>query len=1517
MTTSHSTVPLRVLVGQYIHVLSFALAVMLGAAVRAPAAIIDSTWNVNGNGNWNTAGNWSPGGVPNNNATDQYNVRIDNDAVFNVIVTLNANRTINNLTIDALDELRLPGGMFQDFDLTIAGTSIVNDGSILLNATIAQPSDLIISAAVTTLSGNGTLTLAGSNANRVVGSVGTNELIHGSTHTIAGAGLLGDNVLKLNNQGTIDANVAATVLSVDPSSSGATNTGTMQASGGGILRLLNATYTNAGGVIQALDGSSVQLRTGVTISGGTLATAGSGAIVIDANTVTLNGVTLDTGGLLQVADSFDPVVQGTITNNGTIEQNSAGNATEVTTSGDVTLAGSGVWKLTNNAANYLGTNGTGLITNGPQHTIQGAGNIILGNNQGTLVANQATPLNMQAWGGSTMNSGTLRAEGGATLQMNSNLTGSSGVLEAQDGSTVLISANTVQLVGDTLTTSGSGVVQFVASDNLSLFDVTISGLARFLNDIDPVLFGTITNNGTVEQNSTGSLTTFRFDSDVTLTGSGVWKMSDNANNEIKAVANFPLLTNDANHTIQGSGTVGGLMNDINNLGLIDANQATMLIVNPSSTATNTGTLQASGGGTLRLAGGNHINTGGLIQALTGSTVEIYSAVTGGTLTSEGTGVIKARTATLTDVTLSVGSRMQIVDTFGAILKGTAFTNYGTVEQLAAASVTPTTVRDNVTLSGTGVWKLLNTNDRFVSDNLSTLTNGTDHTIEGGGLIGNNTMGFINMGLVNANETVAITIDPGTSMSISTVVNESTGILRGTSAAGLLLNPGTYNNLGTIEALDGSSVTYSTLAVVANNVGGVLTGGTWRSVSTGGGATITLRGSNITQIAAGTEVVLSGAGSVIQVASAAATLDATLTTNDGTMRILNGRTFTAAAAILNTGVIELASSAFNAPTLTNSASGEIFGFGTVVPRPTNSGTIRAVGGTLGFANGIQGGSGTVQIDPGASLVVSGGSMDSSADMLIHNSELVNGLNLGGHNFLVNVDYQNANFGVGNAFNAHANVVGILPGGRINAPSGTSQEIVSSDVTNGDTSDPVLNMGNLHVGDMVTKSFQISNPSATPTSLRGALQTTVNNGHITDARLSGTGVTPSNFGPLAPASQTAAYDVTFAGTSAGPLNGQIVRIQNNFDNVLDQRLHINGAAYRLASASAHTPEPIDFGIVHVGDVVEQALSLTNTAIADGYSEGLGASIGSPTGDATTNGGSFLALPSETNGTSLIVGVDTTNAGAKSGTATITLTSDGTGTSGLASTSLASQTVNVQAQVNNFAVAEIVKLTGDGALTMMGTDEFTLDLGSIVEGQAPLVAELGVMNSAAAPADDLAGSFTPAAPDFSLSGFAAFNDLAAGSTQGGLMVELDDTNVGQFMGQITLDPQSTNPQPFSMDLDPITIFVVGEVRLGGDYNLDGTVNAADYTVWRNTLGLNVAAGTGADGSGPGGVPDGMITRHDFDYWKSRYGMTAGSGAGTGLPTGDRTVPEPSTPILLAVGTTWLITARRRLLTNRVPSR
>jgi len=69
-------------------------------------------------------------------------------------------------------------------------------------------------------------------------------------------------------------------------------------------------------------------------------------------------------------------------------------------------------------------------------------------------------------------------------------------------------------------------------------------------------------------------------------------------------------------------------------------------------------------------------------------------------------------------------------------------------------------------------------------------------------------------------------------------------------------------------------------------------------------------------------------------------------------------------------------------------------------------------------------------------------------------------------------------------------------------------------------------------------------------------------------------------------------------------------------------------------------------------------------------------------------------------------------------------------------------------------------------------------------------------------------------------------------------------------------------------------------GDFNGNGNVDAADYTVWRNGLGS-------------------IYSQADYDVWKSHFGESAGGGSYTvGSAHSQLGVPEPMSLALLAIG-------------------
>lgn len=107
----------------------------------------------------------------------------------------------------------------------------------------------------------------------------------------------------------------------------------------------------------------------------------------------------------------------------------------------------------------------------------------------------------------------------------------------------------------------------------------------------------------------------------------------------------------------------------------------------------------------------------------------------------------------------------------------------------------------------------------------------------------------------------------------------------------------------------------------------------------------------------------------------------------------------------------------------------------------------------------------------------------------------------------------------------------------------------------------------------------------------------------------------------------------------------------------------------------------------------------------------------------------------------------------------------------------------------------------------------------------------------------------------------------------------------------------------IDNVSLSVSG---LPGDYNLNGAVDAADYTVWRDNLGSMTVSK--ADGTGQGGIPDGVVNQLDYAFWKTHFGSEPGSGAGDltpGVSSGANSagVPEPTSMVLLCIGTTVVL--------------
>jgi hypothetical protein len=122
------------------------------------------------------------------------------------------------------------------------------------------------------------------------------------------------------------------------------------------------------------------------------------------------------------------------------------------------------------------------------------------------------------------------------------------------------------------------------------------------------------------------------------------------------------------------------------------------------------------------------------------------------------------------------------------------------------------------------------------------------------------------------------------------------------------------------------------------------------------------------------------------------------------------------------------------------------------------------------------------------------------------------------------------------------------------------------------------------------------------------------------------------------------------------------------------------------------------------------------------------------------------------------------------------------------------------------------------------------------------------------------------------------------------MDPALAGTLMGTFEAEDFSMAPLSAGLTWDveyagnSVILKVVGAAGIHGDYNADGKVNAADYVVWRKTLGQSITL--------PNDRTPGMVTTEDYGVWRENFGAMSGPAAASGA-----LVPEPIGMILLAI--------------------
>jgi hypothetical protein len=106
-------------------------------------------------------------------------------------------------------------------------------------------------------------------------------------------------------------------------------------------------------------------------------------------------------------------------------------------------------------------------------------------------------------------------------------------------------------------------------------------------------------------------------------------------------------------------------------------------------------------------------------------------------------------------------------------------------------------------------------------------------------------------------------------------------------------------------------------------------------------------------------------------------------------------------------------------------------------------------------------------------------------------------------------------------------------------------------------------------------------------------------------------------------------------------------------------------------------------------------------------------------------------------------------------------------------------------------------------------------------------------------------------------------------------------------------------TMIVDDVQVAFTNAALIAGDYDGNGTVDAADYTVWRDSFGQS------GDDLAADGDASGWIDAADYEVWKQAY-----AGQGSGSAENSLAVPEPSGVALIFVALAFVSRLRTRSL-------
>ncbi|WP_197525607.1 PEP-CTERM sorting domain-containing protein [Pseudobythopirellula maris] len=134
---------------------------------------------------------------------------------------------------------------------------------------------------------------------------------------------------------------------------------------------------------------------------------------------------------------------------------------------------------------------------------------------------------------------------------------------------------------------------------------------------------------------------------------------------------------------------------------------------------------------------------------------------------------------------------------------------------------------------------------------------------------------------------------------------------------------------------------------------------------------------------------------------------------------------------------------------------------------------------------------------------------------------------------------------------------------------------------------------------------------------------------------------------------------------------------------------------------------------------------------------------------------------------------------------------------------------------------------------------------------------------------------------------------------------------IGDISATGFLTDAQLDGLGMEFILSVGLESTEVGGDYNGNGVVDAADFTVWRDNLDTSIAL----TNENPDAVTPGVVDQEDYDYWVSQFGQQGGLLPETSFRVGSiffdptagasssAAVPEPGALMVLMSGSVALL--------------